>query len=145
MGFSVSAAAAIVFTGLFIAFGMWYGASYNSFERISEAQADRSERVLETKNVEIELVTAEYAGTTLTVDVNNTGAATVALNDTDVLVDNEYESGWRDGATVGSDGSTWLWEAGEQLTVGITRATQPARVRVTTAGGVADSAAVVAA
>lgn len=143
MGFSVSAAAAIVFAGLFVAFGLWYGASYNSFERISEAQADRADRALATKNVDIEVVTAAYASNTLTVEINNTGARAVGLNATDVLVDNEYETGWRDGATVATDQATWLWEAGDQLSVEFTKPTQPTSVRVITEGGVADGTEVV--
>jgi len=143
VGFSVSGAAAIVFTGLFVAFSMWYGASYNSFERISEAQHDRSERVLTTKNVDIEVVTAEYGSDTLTVEVNNTGAAALALNRTDILVDNGYESNWRDGAAIASNQNTWIWQSGEQLSVTFEESTQPDQVRVATERGVADTAAVV--
>lgn len=139
MGFSVSGAAAIVFTGMFIAFGVWYGASYNSFERISDAQHDRSERILETQNLEVGVVTAEYSVNTLTVEVDNTGAEAVALNATDVLVDNEYETDWREDATVDGDTETWLWQPGERLYVEFTKTTQPTHVRVTTERGVADS------
>jgi len=142
VGFSVSGAAAIVFTGLFIAFSMWYGPSYNSFERISEAQHDRSERVLATQNVDLEIVTAEYASNTLTVEVNNTGGATVGLNATDVLVDNEYQTDWRDGASVASNQNTWLWQAGERLRVEFDTSSQPGQVKVTTEQGVADATGV---
>jgi flagellar protein FlaF len=145
VGFSVSGAAAIVFTGLFVAFGMWYGASYDSFERVSEAQHDRSERVLETKNVDIDVVTAEYATSTLTVEVDNTGATAIALNQTDILIDNGYETGWRDGAEVAGDGDTWLWQSGEQLSVTFDESSQPDQVRVATARGVADTREVIGA
>jgi len=144
VGFSVSGAAAIVFTGLFIAFGVWYGASYDSFERISDAQHDRSERVLETQNIEVGVVVAEHSGNTLTVEVDNTGAEAVSLNATDVLVDNEYETGEGDDATVDGDDGTWLWQPGERLYVEFTTSTQPTNVRVTTERGIADTMAVTA-
>jgi flagellar protein FlaF len=139
VGFSVSGAAAIVFTGLFVAFSMWYGASYNSFERISDAQHDRSERVLETQNIAIDVVAAEYSAGTLTVEVNNTGAEAVGLNDTDVLVDNAYQTDWRAGATVATNGDTWLWQSGERLHVEFDLSEAPSNVRVVTDQGVADA------
>ena len=77
MGFSVSGAAAIIFASLFIAFGMWYSAGMNSFERVTEAQNDRTDTVLETSNTDIEIVSTTYAASedNLTVRVNNTGTA----------------------------------------------------------------------
>lgn len=144
MGFSVSGSAALVFAGLFVAFGMWHTATANSFERVSEAEADRTDAVLAQQNTELAIVTASYDGGAdeLTIDVENTGATELRLSRTDLVVDGAYVTGWRDGATVDGDGGTDLWLGGETLTVVLDRTSQPSRVKVITERGVADASGV---
>lgn len=140
MGFSVSGAAAIIFASLFIAFGMWYTAADNSFNRVVDAQDAQTEGSLETENTDIEIISASYDGgaTELTIEVNNTGATQLSLNATDLLIDGAFVSGWEaDDATVAGDGSTDLWLPGETLTITLDRATQPDRVKLVTESGVA--------
>jgi len=138
MGFSVSGAAAIIFASMFIAFGMWYTAADNSFSRVTDAQDAQSEGSLETSNTEIAIVSASYNSGTLTVDVNNTGTTQLSLNETDLLVDGQYETDWQAAnATVASDGGTDLWLPGEQLTITLDKASQPNRVKLVTESGVA--------
>lgn len=144
MGFSVSGSAALVFAGLFVAFGMWHTATANSFERVSEAEADRTDAVLAQQNTELAIVTTSYDGGAdeLTIDVENTGATGLRLSRTDLVVDGTYVTGWRDGATVDGDGGTDLWLGGETLTVVLDRTSQPSRVKVITERGVADASGV---
>lgn len=146
MGFSVSGAAAIIFASMFIAFGMWYTAASNSFDGITDAQDYQTESALEASNTEIDIVTAEYNTTSevLTVEANNTGATVVSLADTDLLVDGEFVDGWEAGATVGpqNDGSTDLWQAGEQVTITRNRTSSPNRVKLVTPSGVSATATV---
>lgn len=146
MGFSVSGSAAIVFVGLLIAFGTWHTATANNFERVSDAQADRTDAAVEQRNTRVAVVAATYDGTAeeLTVRVNNTGAAQLRLSTSDLLVDGEYVSNWQSGATVDGDGATDLWLSGEQLEVVLSRTTQPDRVKLATESGVADTAEVTA-
>ncbi|WP_336001663.1 hypothetical protein [Halorientalis halophila] len=139
MGFSVSGAAAIVFAGMFIGFGILYGAAANGFERVSDAQDGRSEDVLDTRNTDINVTSAEYSGDRLTVLVDNTGAAPIGLNATDFLIENEYQTGWRGPATVDGDAETELWLPGEQLNVTVYTSDVPARVTVVTGNGVTES------
>lgn len=138
MGFSVSGSAALIFVGLFIAFGMWHTASANSFERVAEAEADRTDATLAQQNTDVAITTAAYNGTDdeLTVEVRNDGATGLSLSTSDLLVDGEYVTGWRDGATVAGDGSTDLWLGGETVTITIDRTSQPDRVKVVTETGV---------
>lgn len=137
MGFSVSGAAAIIFATMFVTFGMWVTASTNSFEAVSDAESDRSDRALEAQNTEISIVNVTYDATAeeLTVLVNNTGAAQLSVASTDLLVDGEYQSGWEDTATVAGK-NTRLWLAGEQLAITVTTPTEPDRVKISTENGV---------
>lgn len=141
MGFSVSGAAAIIFISLFIGFGMWYSAGMNSFERVTDAQKDRTDTVLDTRNTDIGIVSADYnqsGDDKLVVVVNNTGAAQLSVSDTDLLVDGEYADSWNESRVEGNS-ETDLWLAGEQLTINVTRADAPGRVKVVADTAVADT------
>ncbi|MCU4717147.1 flagellin [Halapricum hydrolyticum] len=136
MGFSVSGSAAIVFVGLFIAFGTFYTASTNTVEEMTDANDDWQDRQLAQQNTEIEIVAAVYDNETerLVVEVNNTGATVLSVNDTDLLVDNEYRTASRD---VDGDAGTDIWAPGQRLTYSVSAASQPDRVKVATETGVA--------
>jgi flagellar protein FlaF len=143
MGFSVSGSAAIIFASMFIAFGMWYTATANSFERVSEAETAGADSALTDRNTHVEITSAEFANGTLTITVNNTGAEQLSLSDTDLLVDGRIVGDWQaDNATVEGYGDTDLWMAGEELTITLSRSSQPARVKIVTETGVADTAEV---
>lgn len=137
MGFSVSGAAAVIFATMFLTFGMWFTASANSFERVTEAENAQSDTVLETQNTAISVANVTYNATTdeLRVLVNNTGAAQLTVEKTDLLVDGQYQTGWEDTATVaGAD--TRLWLAGETLTITVTAPEAPTRIKVATENAV---------
>jgi flagellar protein FlaF len=137
MGFSVSGAAAIIFATMFITFGMWFTATSNSFESVSEAESTQSDTILETQNTAISVANVTYNNSSdqLTVLVNNTGAAQLSVESTDLLVDGQYQTGWEDTATVaGKD--TRLWLSGETLEITLTTPTEPTRVKIATENGV---------
>jgi len=141
MGFSVSGSAAIVFAGMFIAFGMFHTATTNGFERVSEAQEDRTDRTLAQQNTAIDVTSATWNTTsrTLTVTVNNTGAEPLAVSDVDLLANNSYQSGYN--TSVDGDRDTDLWLSQEQLTITVTAINDnPGRVKVVSGTGVADTA-----
>lgn len=144
MGFSVSGAAALIFLSLFIAFGALYTATDNSFQQVTDAQDDQTDRALETKNTDIELASAVYdAGTNeLTVTANNTGSTTLSLNATSLLVDNDYVTGWEANASVDGDDSTDLWQPGETVTISVAATSQPQIASLTTPSGVSATAEV---
>jgi flagellar protein FlaF len=151
MGFSVSGSAAILFVGAFIAFGMFHSATTNSFERVSEAQDDRADDALAQQNTDVEIVNASYGTTTTTsgstfylLDVNttNTGSESLSVGDTDLLIDNDYRTGWESAATVDGDNGTDLWLSGEKLAVEFNESSPPDRVKVVTETGVSATAEV---
>lgn len=145
MGFSVSGAAAIVFASMFVAFGMYYSAAGNSMERVTDAESERSDGLLEQRNTHVEIASAVYDNDTkeVSVDVENAGASQLRLSTTDLLLDGGYETGWAADAVVAGDPETDLWLAGETVTINVSRASQPDRVKVVTETGVADAAAVI--
>jgi len=139
MGFSVSGAAAIIFATMFIAFGMWFTAASNSFESVTEAQQAQTDNTKSAKNTDIEVLSAEYNGTHLVVDVDNAGATQLSLDDTDLVVDGSYVSDWQDNATVEGDSSTRLWLTGERLTIELERSEAPGQVKVVADTGISDT------
>ncbi|WP_225333136.1 flagellin [Halomicrobium urmianum] len=141
MGFSVSGSAAIVFVGLFVAFGMFYTATANGFENVHEAQDERTDRTLVAQNTAVELTIAEWNSTAgeLTVRANNTGAAELTVGDVDLLADNTYLSGYV--TEVGGDDDTDLWLPQERLTITVASLdSDPGRVKLVTGPGVAETA-----
>lgn len=138
MGFSVSGATAIVFAGLFVSFGMFYTTTANTAEQVSDANGQWQDRVLEQQNTAIDIVTASYNATTdtLVVEANNTGAAALSTNATDLLVDNAYQGNF-DAVSVDGDPATTLWLPGETVRFELTTTTQPDRVKLVTETGVA--------
>jgi len=139
MGFSVSGSAAIIFASLFIAFGMFYTASANSFESVSDAQQDRTDLNLDQKNTAIDVTNATYSNGTLTVRVDNTGGSYLTLEGTSILVDNDLQTGWRSGAAVDGDGNTDLWTPGQRLELSLSLDAAPSRVKVATKTGISDT------
>lgn len=137
MGFSVSGSAAIIFVAAFIGFGMFYSASANTLEQISDARDDQRDSLLEQQNTEISLtdVTYDPDADSLSLTVENTGSTELAVSDVDVLVDNEYQSGYQ--TAVDGDTETDLWVAQTTLEVTVTGlTTKPARVKLVTGPGI---------
>jgi flagellar protein FlaF len=144
MGFSVSGSAALIFAAILVSAGAWYTATAEGVERVGDARADSADRALETRNARLNVTAATYdAGAdTLTVAVENTGAAQLTLSGTDLLVDGRYVAGWQPGATVAGQADTDLWLAGETVEIEVSRPAAPDRVKVVAANGVADTAEV---
>ncbi|WP_049970244.1 fla cluster protein FlaF [Haladaptatus cibarius] len=143
MGFSVSGATAIIFLAMFLSFGIVYSAAYNGYERVNDAQSDRAEGVLDQRNTALNITTLNYSGENLNVTVTNTGSTTLDVNDTDVLVDGSYVA-TADIVShdVNGDSATELWLPGEALHFEISVSSSPARVKVVSGPGLADTEAV---
>ena len=135
MGFSVSGSAALIFVAAFIGFGMFYSATANSAEMVTEAREDRSDRQLDRTNTAIEITTVNYDTDYLNITVENTGTTELTVSDVDVLFDNDYQTGYR--TAVEGDTTTDLWLSQETLAINATVAPQPNRVKIVTGPGVA--------
>ena len=157
MGFSISGSAAIVFVGILIAFSIFHGAASNSFERVIDAQSDQADTIVDERNVNIEIVyyeqieAADANGDTdrLTILVNNTGSRELSIDETDLIVDNEYRvpdttQVTQTGGTTPNP-STNLWSPGERLNItvrGDDLYGSSDRVRIASEHGIADTVVV---
>ena len=147
MGFSVSGSYAIIAVGTFIAIGIFYGAASNGAERVTESQQAAFDDRLEQQNTDINITNAVYNTSlptnTLILDIENTGATALSVNQTDYLVDNTFvPHSSVDQESVDNDTTTELWLPGETLHVEITDSTlndTPERVRIVTGPGIADT------
>lgn len=140
MGFSVSGSAAIVFIAAFVSVGILYTAAYNGYEDVTMAQDSQVDRYLEQRNTEVDIIATSYNGTSgnLTVQVLNEGATTLAVSETDVVVDGVYQSSWLSSNVSGST-TTDVWAPGETLNVTVSVSSEePDRVKVVTQTGVSD-------
>ena len=143
MGFSVSGSLVVVLLGLFIALSVYYGSVSNAMERVNDArlaQHEHSDGIHDADlNVtSLSVVTSPSCGVEL--EVNNTGSTELAINDTDVLVDNDFQGvdDW-DSYNVDGDTDTEVWLPGEQLEITISRSSDPTRVKVVTGPGLSDT------
>jgi len=113
MGFSVSAATAVIFAGLFLALGIFYPAMANSYERVQTADANQADRALEQANSDIRIDTVGGS----TIDVVNEGSTTLPVNKTDLVIDGAYQERSTVATDIDGDDTTGLWLPGETLTL----------------------------
>lgn len=146
MGFSVSGSLVIVLLGLFIAAGAFYGSLSNTMERVSDAREDRDAAAERLRHTDVAIGTVTVlseADCDVEITANNTGDTDLSVDRTDLLLDNEYRTGWRAGATVDGDGGTDLWLPGETLRIELSNlVSAPDRIRLVSGPGVADVAEV---
>ena len=144
MGFSVSGATAVLFVGLLVGAATLYPAVDRYAERRSDAMDADNERILTQQNTAIETVNTTYNASTeeLQITVQNTGASTLSVSETDVLVDGGYVQSSARNSTVDGSATTDIWAPGQTLTVTLTASTEPNRVKVVSGPGVAITTAV---
>ncbi|MFB6105672.1 MAG: fla cluster protein FlaF [Halobacteriaceae archaeon] len=133
----MSATVAVLLVAGLVSFGTFYAATTNGQERLRDARHATAESLLRQRNTAVEMRTASYNATsdTLTAVVTNNGSTTLRLNDTDVLVDNDYETNAT--LTVRGAAGSRLWTPGETLEVAVRQNATPSRVKVVTGPGVA--------
>ncbi|MDS0293091.1 fla cluster protein FlaF [Halogeometricum luteum] len=149
MGFGVSGSAAIIFLGVLVCTGTLYTAAAGSAEQLTDARHANDERILEQRNTDIDVASATYTGNestsyTVNFQIENTGATTLSVNDTSVLLNNEYvDPSQFDVAEVDDDGTTDVWAPGQTLHLQYMTDEKPETVKVVTAYGVSDTNATV--
>jgi flagellar protein FlaF len=142
VGFSVSGSAAIIFIGVIVAAGVAIPSLVGSFGSLAGAQGEQVDRGVEALNTEFEIGSAVYdsGNTTLELQLNNTGSTTLSVNGTSVLVDGVIPSAGTVTTEVDGDTDTDLWLPGGTLTVTIEDVeTEPARVKIVTENGIAET------
>lgn len=143
MGFSVSGSTVIILIGCLIAFSAAFTVATDGFDRITTAQDDRADRLLDRQNTAIEIGDVTRENGTTTLSVTNAGSTALSIDRTDLLIDGQYST---EAPTVrsGSDdeikGETDLWVPGDRLEYELD--TDGDRVRIVTEHGVATSSAI---
>ncbi|MDS0298534.1 fla cluster protein FlaF [Halogeometricum sp. S1BR25-6] len=149
MGFGVSGSAAIIFLGVLVCTGTLYTAAAGSAEQLTDAKHADGERLLEQRNTDIDITDATYAGNesdgyTVNLRIENTGATTLSVNESSVLLNNEYvEPTGFDVEAVDGDDGTDVWAPGQTLELQFLSDEQPTDVKVVTGYGVSDTNATV--
>jgi len=130
---------AIVFVGVLIALSTAYPAMSAANERVQSATDDQRDRSVSQRNSDIDLWNVTYDATndTLVVRVNNTGSRTLFVNDTDLIVDGAYRTGYA--SSVAGETNRSIWVPGETLRIELSTTTRPDRVRVVTEFGIAET------
>lgn len=139
MGFSVSAATAVIFAGLFLALGIFYPAMANSYDRVQAADADQADRALEQANTAIEISST----TDNEVSVINRGSTALPVTETDLVINGEYQERSTVTTEVDGNAATELWLPGETLTLEPSESLSSGdEVRIVTEHGVSASTGV---
>lgn len=143
MGFGVSGSAAIIFLGILICTGTLYTTAAGTAESLNDAHDADDERLLERRNTAVNVTSVTYSNNSgdysVNVTVDNTGTTTLSVNDSSILVNNEYVSrDSYDTATVEGINSTDVWAPTETLRVKFLVDVEPARVKLVTEHGVED-------
>jgi len=145
MGFSVSGASALLLVAFLLSFGVFYTATTGAYDQIQNAQSEQTDRNLETINTELNIDSATYnesGARDLVINVTNTGASTLQLNETSLLIDGQYIDDWQTAAAIDGNSDSYLWLPQETVEITVSRDPDPERVKVVTEYGVADTATV---
>lgn len=136
MGFSTSAAVAVLSIGLLICVGALYPVVEQSALDVSDANERQHDRMMDARNSDVVIHDATHntSEDTLTVIVNNTGTVTMSTEHTDLLLDGRVAS---DRTTyVDGERDRELWVPGEPLRIEVENVTEtPDRVVVATERG----------
>lgn len=135
MGFSVSGSAAVIFLGIFIAFGTLFVVVSDGHSVIVDAHQDQNERELAQANTEITVDIVEDAPTTA-VEITNTGSTTLSISETTIMIDGIVEPS----PTIVEPEDTDLLVPGETLVLEVT--TMEDNIIVITEHGVTERAEV---
>ncbi len=143
MGFGVSGSTAVIFLGVLIASGTLYTAAAGTAEQVVDARDAESEELLDRRNTAIDVteVVHNNSSSTLNVTVANDGTTGLSVDDTSLLVDNEYVL--PNATAVDGDATTDVWAPDARLVFTVDTDTTPDRVKVVAENGIAASNATV--
>lgn len=143
MGFGVSGSTAVIFLGVLIASGTLYTATAGTAEQVVDARDAESEELLDRRNTAIDVteVVHNNSSSTLNVTVANDGTTGLSVDDTSLLVDNEYVL--PNATAVDGDATTDVWAPDARLVFTVDTDTTPDRVKVVAENGIAASNATV--
>jgi flagellar protein FlaF len=135
MGFSVSAATAIIFSAMALSMGILAVMTTEAFDAVRRAGETRVEMLVERERTRLSILDVFFSNGTLSVNASNDGSTTLHVSKTSVLVNGALiTSGVSgDAGVAGSD----LWLPGEVLRLRIAPSAAPVSVKLVSETGVA--------
>jgi archaellum component FlaF (FlaF/FlaG flagellin family) len=136
MGFSVAAAAAILFAGAILSFAIVLESIEAASDTVADARTRDDERRLAQLNTHISLVNGTANGTVVDLNLTNNGSSVIHINRIDVLVNGTlYTENITLKAVDGVSG-TGLWSPGQTLHLQVAAPVgAPASVKIVTEVG----------
>lgn len=136
MGFSVAAAAAILFAGGLVSFAVIVESVETASQDIREAQAKQDLRVADALNTRIALLNGTNNGTAFDLNLSNNGSVVIHVRSLDVLINGTLYTGAVTMRAVDGSNATNLWAPGQVLRLSVQASVpSPAMVKVVTETG----------
>lgn len=138
MGFSVAAAAAILFAGALVSFAVIVESVQTASENVRDAQGTEDARVAEALNTRIALLNGSANGTVVDLNLTNNGSVVLHVRSLEVLVNGTLYTGAVTLRAVQGSTATNLWAPGQVLRLTLQAPVPgPASVKVVTEAGYA--------
>lgn len=138
MGFSVAAAAAILFAGAIVCFSVVMQAVDTANADLRDAQAAEDARIRERLDSRVTMVNGTANGTVVDLNLSNEGSSTIHVKSLDILLNGTVYSLNITTAAVDGSTATNLWAPGQTLRLVVAAAvTGPATLRLITDTGYA--------
>ena len=136
MGFSVAAAAAILFAGALVSFAVIVESVQTATENVRGAQGKEDVRVAEALNTRIALLNGSANGTVVDLNLTNNGSVVIHVRSLEVLVNGTLYTGAITFRAVAGSTATNLWAPGQVLRLLVQAPVGgPASVKVVTETG----------
>jgi flagellar protein FlaF len=137
MGFSTSAATAIIFTGVIILMGVTANVIFTMYQDLSESALEVSDVEYDRQRTRIGIINTSYNSTTVFINVTNTGEVIIDTDYLDLLFNGTIESENIQLREVsGTTSSVWGVHEVLYLEVDYTSANNWTRIRLITPNGV---------
>jgi flagellar protein FlaF len=140
MGFSTSAATAIIFTGLIVMFSFTVSVVFDTYGDLKDAALDVSDAEYDRQRTRVTLLNSSFNSTHVFLNASNTGEINIDANYVDLLLNGTVETGSIVSQQVEGT-SSGVWGVHETLYVEIsyTGANNLTRIRLITHNGVSGS------
>ena len=137
MGFSTSAATAVIFTGLIVMFSFTVGTVFETYSDLKDAALEVSDTEYERQRTRVSMVNSSFNTTHVFLNATNTGETVIDVDHLDLLLNGTLETGSVVVKQVEGT-STGIWGVHETLylEVSYTGANNLTRIRLITHNGV---------
>jgi len=137
MGFSTSAATAIIFTGVIVMIGMTAGVVFETYGDLKDAALEASDAEYDRQRTRVSMVNSSYNSTHVFINATNTGEVNIDAGYLDVLLNGTLETERIEIVTVeGTSSKVWGIHETLYLEVAYTGANNATRIRLITHNGV---------